>query len=173
MPQNLISLKQLRQNELTDFVNGLLATGLSTVSGVSGVQGISGIYSNYNAGYITIGFTGARVTGSNPLSNFNFTGIGGLEVILSGNNILISGNTSTTSTTRFFTTGIATGVESQWITFSPLFLLPPVIQTTVSVPNFSNDMYYTNISGITTSGFHSVYSDVISQSGYILNVIAG
>lgn len=96
---NLLSVRQIRENELTDFVNSLLSSGLNTVSGISGTQGISGIYANYNAGYVTIGFTGAQVTGSNPLGNFNFSGIGGAEVILSGNNILISGGAGGSSNT--------------------------------------------------------------------------
>lgn len=88
---NLIALRQIRENELYDYVNSLLSSGLNNVSGVSGILGVSGIYGNYNGGNITVGFTGATVTGSHPLGNFNFSGISGTQIILSGDNILIGG----------------------------------------------------------------------------------
>ena len=55
---NLISTRQLRQNELTDFVNNLLNSGLNAVSGISGINGYSGIYANYSNGIINIAYTG-------------------------------------------------------------------------------------------------------------------
>lgn len=76
------------------------------------------------------------------------------------------------TSSRIFSSGIQTGVTSQWIDFNKVFAVKPFVQTTLEVPSNASGYCINFISGLSTSGFYSMYSSSLSQTGFFLNVRA-
>lgn len=73
-----------------------------------------------------------------------------------------------------FTNSVTTGVDTQFITFPAAFTggAIPTVQVTLDIPSNSDYMYNVAIRNVTTSGFTALYSDVVLETGVVLNVWA-
>lgn len=141
-----------------------------------------------------------RVTGSNIIFAPNLSGIGGTQILRSGNFVLISGgagggagdvtyaeltgasgalqyqinNISTMSNTgdeRIISTAIPTGVDSYFISWTPNFSSIPVsIVSTLEVTG--SLLFTTNISNRTVSGYTALFSNIITENGVTINTYA-
>jgi hypothetical protein len=78
---------------------------------------------------------------------------------------------NTINTIQYYS-GITTGTYQQRFDFNPPFSLKPVVTTTIEIPDNGTGLYLNNISGVSTSGFYSIWSGPILQTGYLLHVTA-
>lgn len=70
-----------------------------------------------------------------------------------------------------FNTNILTGSAIQYIPFAFDFAVIPIVETTM-VSISSANFYGVGISGVSTSGFYAIFSDVISDMGLELSTYA-
>jgi len=71
-----------------------------------------------------------------------------------------------------YSSGIQTGINFQYFNFSPIFYSKPIISTMIEMPVNGTEIYLNILSGISVSGFYSIWSAPVSQTGYYLNVRA-
>lgn len=125
------------------------------------ISGISGILSQQ--------FSSIKVTGSNTISNGNFSGIGGTQVIKSGNFILISGGAGGGSSTAIGNfvhltgnesiSGTKTFVDSVPLILSSLFGVPPTLSNAIG----TDDILL--LSGVLANMVGGGHDDGINLSG--------
>lgn len=141
-----------------------------------------------NSGALFAGLSGQlNLTGSN-LNNL-INGLSG-QLNISGSNLYLKSNpnqyvqsgnlTGYATTTNFntfsgnqqsFITGISpTGLDTYYINYPLNFTSIPRVQTTVEVTG--TIMYLNNIQNRSISGFTSIFSDIIQESGCLLHVYA-
>ena len=77
---------------------------------------------------------------------------------------------STISSGVNFSYNIPSGNNSYAVSFPNSFSQIPAIQATLDIPSGVSDLYAWATQNITTGGFSLVFSDVIQESGLILNV---
>jgi len=110
--------------------------------------------------------TAANLTTTN--TNLTTTGqtlvglIGGLSGVV--NTMVAAGSR------QIFVTGIPTGSDAFYVNFPTGFGIIPKIQTTIEVTN--PILYQMVVSGRSTTGFMSLWSDIIAESGVSLHVTA-
>jgi hypothetical protein len=73
---------------------------------------------------------------------------------------------------RCFSKPISVGAFSEYVEFSPRFASRPNVQLFITNDSVTNFSYLPFASGVSTSGFHVVYSSQIDSAGYRLNVNA-
>lgn len=128
------------------ILEGQLLIGSSGINGFQqgNLYGLTGIVIVSGSGNIGVGIdtnvvsTGFRVTGSNILLTANFTGIGGAQVILSGNNTVVfsggAGNTNTIVNT--YTVANTSGLHSIWVpaaAMTPSNVSAPITGTILTI----------------------------------------
>jgi hypothetical protein len=129
------------------------------------------------SGYITTGQVPIiKVTGSNPITGVNFSGLGGTQVIWSGNYILISGagqggsTVINTDVNLGFMSQIPSGIDKYYIGLQSPLASPPIIGLTLETQG-SNNAYFTAVSGRSTTGFWALLSDFTTEADLWLNVL--
>lgn len=155
---------------LSQFSNDL---GLSTSGNLSSVSGIlsdrifntgDSLNSKLNtySGFVNDNFSIVKVTGSNVVLAPNFSGIGGTNVILSGNLVLISGggNSVTTTINGLSSTVLLTGAGSNTVYSNGQTLSVSGVTNLSQLNNDSNFITNSNLSS--ASG---VLSDRIIGTG--------
>lgn len=132
------------------------------------------------SGYITTGqITTVQVTGSSFISNVNFSGIGGTQIIWSGNYVLISGagqgsggggTVINTDVNLGFLSQIPSGIDKYYIGLQNSLLSPPIVGLTLETQG-SNNAYFLAVSGKSNTGFWALLSDFTTESDLWLNVL--
>jgi hypothetical protein len=176
-----IRLRQLNQPELSGYTVQIIQQYLTGVSPAQ-TGTLTGVFyplNNNPSGYITTGQTGNFATIANVNSSYSQA----VSYVASNyypntnpNNYLSS--TSLPSPIFVFSTGIKSGVQTEFIAF-PNFSYGGSLYTFTSTPKviltFSNSLdgnvYNVTATGIATYGFYASYSATIRVSGYSLNAI--
>lgn len=166
-------------------------TGFTNISGTNIYQGTNRVVDSSQTGnFITSSQTGAFAS----TGNLNQTGsnlqtqISSLSGTLTGNYVTTQFANATYATlvalnqkinwisgqSQAFTNSVTTGVDTQFITFPAAFTggVVPTVQVTLDIPSNSDYMYNVAVRGVTTSGFTALYSDVVLETGVVLNVWA-
>lgn len=71
-----------------------------------------------------------------------------------------------------FTVAVTTGVDTQSVSFPVSFTggVVPTVQVTLDIPSNSEYMYNVAVRNVTTGGFTALYSDIVLETGIVLNV---
>lgn len=96
-----------------------------------------------------------------------------LTIPLSGGTVITSNDTGIfvqSSNIQKFIAPLSTGIESYTGAFDTIFSSTPAV--VANVQTTGDYAYATNLTQITTSGFAVDFSDIILESGVILNIIA-
>lgn len=166
-------------------ITNLTNTGVNILNILSNYTGFQ---NNNPSGYITTSQTGnfssVKITGSNVIVTPNFSGIGGLIVSLSGNNILISGvsgNITNNLTNNYsinsgsgifiYRSGISSGNYQQFIGFPTSLDTRPIVIATLH-NDIDNSVLAVQVSGANSTGFWVLFSDAVPNTGYYLDVFA-
>ena len=170
--------------------NVVYTTGDQTISGIKTFTGVlNAATGNFSSGLFVSGvsvltgsYSKVSVTGSSVVLNPSFSGIGGTQVILSGQNVLISGssgpvtnnnNTFINSGTGLFIyrSGISSGVSEQFFKFPAILDARPIVIASLHNDVF-NDILAYQISGANTSGFWGLFSESVANTGYYFDIMA-
>jgi hypothetical protein len=88
----------------------------------------------------------------------------GVQIVLSGSN-----NINSSLQNYDWTTGLTSGLNSQFITYPVVISSIPTTINSFFQNSIDNFTYLYSTSGITTSGFYINFSDYLKNTGYILN----
>jgi len=169
-------------------LNGLITTGSADLRYLqTGSSGQFYLASNPNQFAKSGQFiSGISVTGGVAIQGaVNFVGLYGTQVIQSGSNTIgISGgaggggattinNFSINSGTGLYIyrSGITSGVAAQFITYPSILDTRPIVIATLHNDNDDNILGY-QVSGANPTGFWAIFSDVVSHTGYYLDIMA-
>jgi hypothetical protein len=114
------------------------------------------------------------VLGINNLSgNILITGADGVEILNTGNNILvISGNSGyfEKENTIGFSYSLPIGNDTFFIQYPYILFSNPRSISCIFQNELNNMIYYPSISNVNTTGFYVNLSDIVSENGYYLNI---
>ena len=130
--------------------------------------------------------TGVSITGGYGITGaVQFTGIGGLNIIQSGNIINFSGSSAGTTNNNItnnyninsgsgifiFRSGITSGVNTQFINFPTTLDSKPIVIASLHNDDYNNILSL-QVSGTNTSGFWALLSASTNNTGYYIDVFS-
>jgi len=184
-------------NNTFSTINNLQNTGQQNYNLIIGLSGalnssgsnlqsqINNLYSKDNSsGFLNFAVTGISITGGLGITGgIIFTGIGGFNIIQSGNIINFSGGggggtivnnsfyVNSGSGLFVFQTPVETGISQKFINFPTTLNLNPTVTCSLNNSSVNNIISY-QLSGTTTTGYWLLFSNIISHTGYIVNTFA-
>lgn len=112
-------------------------------------------------------WTAAQNNAVNLSGNLTTTGQTLYNLITAGSGLYVQ-----TGTIMAYVTGIVTGWDTGWFSYRGYtFSTIPAVVATVELSGTTN-LYGVAISGRSTSGFYGLFTDIITESGVSLNIIA-
>jgi hypothetical protein len=133
-------------------------------------------------GFLTSAITGLSITGGNSITGrVAFSGVGGLNIVQSGNTVLFSGGAGGTSTGFLYLTGsnptiidnysLTSGLSSTFVPFASSFTGSPYVFGSLMNTGTEPLVPYI-ISGTRTSGFFLDFGDPLPGNKYSFTYIA-
>jgi hypothetical protein len=156
------------------FANGINVTGqIAAVSGALQAQiGLAGVLSlNSKVGLVEIAGAGG-LTVSTPLlgSIIYVSGDQSISGALAATGVALGAKIDALSGfQQLFTTSVSTGVDTQFISFSPAFPSTPRIVMSLQTNGVN---YMIGQTGCSVSGYYATFSDVIMEAGIVLTTYA-
>lgn len=169
-------------------LNGFITTGSADLRYLqSGASGDFYLKSNPN-NFVQSGqfVSGISVTGGISIQGaVNITGVGGLQVIQVGSNLIQfsggGGGTTNNITNNYavnsgsgifiYRSGIQSGISEQFIYFPTILDARPIVISSLH-NSFDNNIIGYQMSGANQSGFWAVLSEATSHTGYYLDIFA-
>lgn len=132
-------------------------------------------YRNSNpSGFVSSLDAGSVLSINNLSGVLQITGLGNVIVNHDGQIIQISGAESInhifTGDLIKYNVFLTSGVETEFIDYPVIFIAKPSSINCEFENDRDNLIYSTSISGISTNGFYINYSDILSNTGYKLNI---